>query len=184
MRCNLLKKVIFSLTVAAATTVGADTGDGTVHFTGLVKEDACTIKTKDITVDLPTVSPTDFGGNIGSLQGTKHFNIELINCDGSKASKVQARFSGTADVYGSGNVLKNTSGDATGVGLLVTDPGKTGESDGYSFTDVDNWTTDVAVPTGTGGNVNMPFEVHYISTSASVVAGTVDATATFYLQYN
>ncbi|MEO3989993.1 fimbrial protein [Pseudocitrobacter cyperus] len=179
----IIKSTVLALAVASSAAAFADTGDGTVHFTGKIMEDACTIKTKDIAVTLPTVAPGDFGGAAGSVQGTKHFDIELTNCDGSKATKVQARFSGTADAYGSGKVLKN-GGDATGVGILVTDPGLTTESDGYSFTDVNNWTSDVAIPAGANGAVNIPFEAHYVSTSATVETGTVDATATFYLQYN
>ncbi|EEF0298114.1 fimbrial protein StiA, partial [Salmonella enterica subsp. enterica serovar Enteritidis] len=54
-----------------------------------------------------------------------------------------------------------------------------------TFNDLQAWSAAVALPTAEGvTELSMPFTARYIATAVPVKSGTVDATATFYLQYN
>lgn len=54
-----------------------------------------------------------------------------------------------------------------------------------TFNDLQAWSAPVNLPTTEGvTELSMPFTARYISTAVPVKSGTVDATATFYLQYN
>ncbi|MEY5547471.1 fimbrial protein, partial [Salmonella enterica subsp. enterica serovar Corvallis] len=54
-----------------------------------------------------------------------------------------------------------------------------------TFNDLQAWSAPVNLPTAEGvTSLSMPFTARYISTAVPVKSGTVDATATFYLQYN
>ncbi|CCF88430.1 putative fimbrial subunit [Salmonella enterica subsp. enterica serovar Senftenberg str. SS209] len=52
-----------------------------------------------------------------------------------------------------------------------------------TFNDLQAWSAAVALTEGVT-ELSMPFTARYISTAVPVKSGTVDATATFYLQYN
>ncbi|EAW6299226.1 fimbrial protein StiA, partial [Salmonella enterica] len=174
-----------TLTVAlAAITLSpaalADTAkDGTVHITGLIKQNACTVTTDSIDVTLQDEFASLFTA-AGQTAGDKDFTIELENCDANIYSSVQARFEGTLDGTDA-TILKNEGGDATNIGVQILD--KTDTT--MTFNDLQAWSAPVNLPTAEGvTELSMPFTARYISTAVPVKSGTVDATATFYLQYN
>lgn len=180
-----MKLTLKTLTVAlAAITLSpaalADTAkDGTVHIFGTIKQNACTVKTDSVEVPLQDEFASLFTA-AGQTAGDKGFTIELENCDSSVYSSVQARFEGTLDGTDA-TILKNDGGDATNIGVQILD--KTDTT--MTFNDLQAWSAPVNLPTAEGGTeLSMPFTARYISTAVPVESGSVDATATFYLQYN
>ncbi|EJR2485027.1 fimbrial protein [Salmonella enterica] len=180
-----MKLTLKTLTVAlAAITLSpaalADTAkDGTVHITGLIKQNACTVTTDSIDVTLQDEFASLFTA-AGQTAGDKDFTIELENCDANIYSSVQARFEGTLDGTDA-TILKNEGGNATNIGVQILD--KTDTT--MTFNDLQAWSAPVNLPTAEGvTELSMPFTARYISTAVPVKSGTVDATATFYLQYN
>lgn len=180
-----MKLTLKTLTVAlAAITLSpaalADTAkDGTVHITGLIKQNACTVTTDSIDVTLQDEFASLFTA-AGQTAGDKDFTIELENCDANIYSSVQARFEGTLDGTDA-TILKNDA-DAENIGVQILDNAGTT----MTFNDLQAWSAPVNLPTAEGGvtSLSMPFTARYISTAVPVKSGTVDATATFYLQYN
>lgn len=81
-----MKLSLKTLTVAlAAITLSpaalADTAkDGTVHITGLIKQNACTVKTDSVEVTLQEEFASLFTA-AGQTAGDTDFTIELENCD-------------------------------------------------------------------------------------------------------
>lgn len=179
-----MKLTLKTLTVAlAAITLSpaalADTAkDGTVHITGLIKLNACTVKTDSIDVGLEPEFSSLFTA-AGQTIGDKDFTIDLENCDSSVYGNVQARFEGTLDGTDA-TILKNDA-DAENIGVQILD--KTGNDMPVTFNDHQVWSAPVALTEGET-TVSMPFTARYISTAVPVKSGVVDATATFYLQYN
>ncbi|HHW9097217.1 TPA: fimbrial protein [Salmonella enterica] len=180
-----MKLTLKTLTVAlAAITLSpaalADTAkDGTVHITGLIKQNACTVKTDSIDVTLQDEFASLFTA-AGQTAGDKGFTIDLENCDANIYSSVQARFEGTLDGTDA-TILKNDGGDATNIGVQILDNADTT----MTFNDLQAWSAPVNLPTAEGvTELSMPFTARYISTAVPVKSGTVEATATFYLQYN
>lgn len=79
-------------------------------------------------------------------------------------------------------ILKNEA-DAQNIGVQILD--KTGDSTPVTFNDLQAWSSAVALPTEEGvTTLSMPFTARYIATAVPVGSGNVDASATFYLQYN
>lgn len=157
----------------------ADTAkDGTVHIFGTIKQNACTVKTDSVEVTLQDEFASLFTA-AGQTAGDKDFTIDLENCDANIYSNVQARFEGTLDGTDA-TILKNDD-DATNIGVQILD--KTGAT--MTFNDLQAWSASVALPTEEGVTTrSMPFTARYIATAVPVGSGNVDATATFYLQYN
>ncbi|WP_333533950.1 Sti fimbria major subunit StiA [Salmonella enterica] len=177
-----MKLTLKTLTVAlAAITLSpaalADTAkDGTVHITGLIKQNACTVKTDSVEVTLQDEFASLFTA-AGQTAGDKDFTIELENCDANVYSSVQARFEGTLDGTDA-TILKNED-DAENIGVQILDKSSTP----MTFNDLQAWSAAVVLTEGVT-ELLMPFTARYISTAVPVKSGTVDATATFYLQYN
>lgn len=177
-----MKLTLKTLTVAlAAITLSpaalADTAkDGTVHITGLIKQNACTVKTDSVEVTLQDEFASLFTA-AGQTAGDKDFTIELENCDANVYSSVQARFEGTLDGTDA-TILKNED-DAENIGVQILDKSSTP----MTFNDLQAWSAAVVLTEGVT-ELSMPFTARYIATAVPVKSGTVDATATFYLQYN
>ncbi|EGA8859628.1 fimbrial protein [Salmonella enterica subsp. enterica serovar Orion] len=179
-----MKLTLKTLTVAlVAITLSpaalADTAkDGTVHITGLIKQNACTVTTDSIDVTLQDEFASLFTA-AGQTAGDKDFTIELENCDANIYSSVQARFEGTLD--GTDATILRNDADAENIGVQILDNAGTT----MTFNDLQAWSAPVNLPTAEGvTSLSMPFTARYISTAVPVKSGTVDATATFYLQYN
>lgn len=178
-----LNAIVFAMaSVSIIPTVFAAnaTSDGQVHISGTVIQNACVVDGDEGTtfdVELMDVNKVNFV-NVGDTAANQSFNIRLKDCDVSTYTNVKVRFEGTTDDDAGTTVLKNTGGDATGFGLQILDAGSP-----MTFNDQSAWSTNTKIADGTN---SIPFTAQYISTKAQadLVAGTVDATATFYLQYN
>ncbi|POP41997.1 fimbrial protein StiA [Superficieibacter electus] len=169
--------VLLAAAPSAFAALGDTASDGTVHITGTIKQNACTVKTSSVEVTLKDEFASIFT-TAGQTQGDKEFTIDLEHCDASVYPNVQARFEGVTDAYGT-NVLKN-NGTATNVGVQIVDSA----SSAITFNDESQWSAATTIPAGGDTEVSIPFTARYIATTASVGAGSVDSTATFYLQYN
>ncbi|EAB3739428.1 fimbrial protein [Salmonella enterica subsp. enterica serovar Bovismorbificans] len=172
-----LTVVLAAITLSPAAL--ADTAkDGTVHIYGAIKLNACTVTTDSVDVTLQDEFASLFTA-AGQTAGDKDFTIDLENCDANIYSNVQARFEGTLDGTDA-TILKNDA-DATNIGVQILDKTSTP----MTFNDLQAWSASVALPTEEGvTTLSMPFTARYIATAVPVESGNVDATATFYLQYN
>ncbi|WP_350262579.1 fimbrial protein (plasmid) [Pantoea sp. BJ2] len=135
-----------------------------------VIHETCDITTADITVDMDTVSISQFRG-INSVAGSKMFNIDL-QCDG--VASIGLKFSG-ASASGRTDVLTLTGGStATGVGVQIL----------YDEVPVrfDNTTVPLQDPTNAGG-YSIPLTARYIQTDSEIIGGKVSATASFGIVY-
>ncbi|MFB5643276.1 fimbrial protein [Kluyvera ascorbata] len=152
---------------------------GSVHFTGSVVNAACAVSQDSVnkTVDMGQVRLAAFGdqpvGGTAANQKTP-FSITLTDCDTSVSTEATVTFNGTA-AEGSAGVLDNMAGagGAQGVGVQIYD------TDG---TALDLGKESKAATLIDGDNV-MSFSADYVSTSSSLTAGNVDATATFNVTY-
>lgn len=168
----LIAGAFLSSSALAALTVNG----GTIKFTGTIVEGACSISNANKTVDLDSVKAETFTGSGQAANAKRNFTIDLTNCSVDTYSKVSTTFTGQPDVSDS-SLLGNSdagSGAATGVGLRIY--GQNGAA--------------VTLGTQEAGKLNMVtgsntlrYAVDYVSTNATVTAGSVLATADFQLTY-
>lgn len=171
-----LKTLVIAFAAATAVPAAfADTAsDGTVHITGTIKQNACTVENNSVNVVLKDEFASVFTA-AGQTSGDKEFTIDLKDCDSQIYSRVQTRFEGTLD--GSDpTILKNVVGTAGGVGVQILDNGTA-----MAINNESAWSSEFTI---SGTTAKIPFTARYISTATAVTAGSVDTTATFYLQYN
>ncbi|VUT09874.1 fimbrial protein [Klebsiella spallanzanii] len=181
MNVKISTFIIASLMTSPLAFAADNSGDGQVHITGNIIESACTVASdsKAIDVQLEDRNNTVFAAS-GDTSAEKEFKIKLENCNSTSYKNVKVRFEGTTDETGGSTVLAN-SGNATGVGIQILDNGTP-----MDFTDHSGWSTTITDLTDNDGNPEIPFTARYyaIKSSGGITAGTVDTTATFYLQYN
>ncbi|MFH7826427.1 fimbrial protein [Kluyvera chengduensis] len=152
---------------------------GSVHFTGSVVNAACAVAQDSVnkTVDMGQVRLAAFGEQpvAGTAANQKTpFSITLTDCDTQVSTEATVTFNGAA-AEGSAGVLDNMAGagGAQGVGVQIYD------TDG---TALDLGKASKAATLIDGDNV-MSFSADYVSTSSTLTAGNVDATATFNVTY-
>ena len=173
-----MKKTLLAMVMAGTALVGmnnmAQAADGTVHFTGTITADACTINggTPDQTVDLGTVSSSAMAGVATKSTPTK-FALKLTACPAALTSAA-VKFDGTSDAVDSTLLKLDTGSTATGVGIEI------GEADG---TPLGLFTASKSVAI-TGGAAELDFIGRYKSTIAAPTAGTANGTSQFTLNYN
>lgn len=163
--------------LAAGTTTSVQGGN--VHFIGTVIDAACSVDTgndgSNVQVDLGQVRSAKFtAANMAANQKVP-FDIVLTDCDTTVSANAQVTFSGNA-AAGAAGVLDNGAGPgaATGVGIQIYD--NTGAAIALGTASVKNALIN--------GENKLHFSADYISTAAKVVAGSVDATATFTMTYS
>ncbi|SUG79557.1 fimbrial subunit [Salmonella enterica subsp. enterica] len=158
----------------------ADTAkDGTVHITGLIKQNACTVKTDSVEVTLQEEFASLFTA-AGQTAGDTDFTIETRKLRRKRLQQVYRRALKAHSTEPMRPSLKNED-DAENIGVQILDKTSTP----MTFNDLQAWSAPVNLPTAEGvTELSMPFTARYISTAVPVKSGTVDATATFYLQYN
>ncbi|EPJ3207603.1 long polar fimbrial major subunit LpfA [Citrobacter freundii] len=172
-----MKKAIFAISalVVSASAFAADSGDGTVKFTGEIVDAPCVVSTdsQNQEVVLGQVKKTVFTA-VGDKSVSKPFQIKLEDCDISTKTKVNVSFSGVADADDSTLVSVNTeAGAATGVGIGI----------------YDNSNTAVAMNTGkstttlTEGQTVLYYTANYVATNATVTTGYGNAEVDFNLTY-
>lgn len=152
---------------------------GNVHFTGTVIDAACSVDMgnagSNVEVDMGQVRAAKFTAVDMVANQKVPFTISLADCDTTVSANAQVTFNGNG-VAGKTSVLANGAGpgSATGVGIQIYD--NTGA------------TLDLGVASAKtaliDGNNTLHFSADYISTSATVVSGSVDTTATFTMTYS
>ncbi|EFO1477138.1 long polar fimbrial protein LpfA [Escherichia coli] len=173
-----MKKVIFALSALALTSgsvFAADSGDGTVKFTGEIVDAACvlSVDSQNQEVVLGQVQKSVFKA-IGDKSPSKSFEIKLEDCDITTLKKVKVGFSGVGDADKPELISVSTeSGAAKGVGIGIYDNSNT------------------LVPMNTGnttanlkkGQTVLYFTANYVSTLATVSTGYGNAQVDFDLSY-
>ncbi|TCZ55663.1 fimbrial protein [Klebsiella grimontii] len=139
----------------------------------VVKQTACNVVTKSLTVNLNDILTTRFN-SVGTTQGSKPFTISL---DCEPGARINVSLNGTPNrETNQQGVLALTSGsDATaadGIGIQVIRDGSPIQLNQNSY-----WKT------ANGINDNLDFTARYYQTKQTVTSGVVNATATLTLTY-
>ncbi|EIR8111970.1 long polar fimbria major subunit LpfA, partial [Salmonella enterica subsp. enterica serovar Kentucky] len=121
-----MKKVVFALSalaVVSTSAFAAESGDGTIKFTGEIVDAPCVVSTdsQNQEVVLGQVKKNIFKA-IGDKSVSKPFQIKLEDCDITSQTKVNVSFAGVGDADDATLVSVNTeAGAATGVGIGIYD---------------------------------------------------------------
>lgn len=173
--------LVLAAAIAAAVSMNATAAiSSTINFQGSVINGTCEIATvsENQTVILPQVTSSSFTGanQPGDASTIAPFQITLTGCDASVPGTVAVAFDATP-VAGFDDVIEN-NGTATGVGVRIHDS----QSKAIAFTGaiLDHATTPVALA---NGDMVFNLDAEYYSTTATVTAGTVLATAVFEVIY-
>jgi type 1 fimbria pilin len=174
----LMKKVIFALSalaVVSTSAFAAESGDGTVKFTGEIVDAPCVVSTdsQNQEVVLGQVKKSVFKA-VGDKSVSKPFQIKLEDCDITSKTKVNVSFTGVADAADAKLVSVNTeAGAATGVGIGIYDNANKA---------VDMNTGKSTTTLATGQTV-LYYTANYVATNATVTTGYGNAEVDFNLSY-
>ncbi|MBC6555498.1 type 1 fimbrial protein [Citrobacter braakii] len=172
-----MKKIaIMSTLISAFVLHNAFAADGTVSFTGKITATACKIQSSSTSVVMGSISTSAFGapGAAGNTAAGKAFNIVLTDCP-SGSNHINLRFDGTPDASNPSILaLSPVPGVASNVGIALY------ESDGNTLIPLNTNTLDKTIEAGTN---TLPYVAKYMSTAASVTAGSADSTASFTIIY-
>lgn len=168
--------LITSAFIAAAICGSASAADGTINFTGKITDTACKVDTASAnqTVNLGEVATTSFGA-AGATASATRFTINLTGCP-EAATSASIRFDGPL-ASGNSNLLALSSGQtATNVGVGIY------EQDSNTLIPVGSSSAPVTLSSTTANAMN--FIAKYVSTGATVGAGSANAATTFTVSYN
>ncbi|CAI2040268.1 fimbrial protein [Serratia fonticola] len=174
-----MKNNLIALAVLASSTFGmsAFAADGEVSFTGEIIDVACQVTNSvgnPLEVKLGKVSKSTFKA-AGDTASATEFTLQLTACPAG-INAAQVKFDGTS-VNGDNSILALTQvgGVAKGVGIQLSD-----DSNNVLplFTNSKAYTLKPSVTN------DLKFVARYIATSATVDAGTANATASFTINYN
>ncbi|WP_320728083.1 fimbrial protein [Enterobacter sp. 118C5] len=173
-----MKKYLLTIaaSIAAVTTINAYSADGTIHFTGSISDEACTVDaaSQNMTVDLGKISQSTLNGSAGLRAAPTSFVLSLSNCPATLTA-ANVKFDGTSDSTDSSLLaLDSDAGVASGVAVELSDA---------SGNPLDLKTSSMDYPITTGVTNNLQFTARYISTGSTVVAGTANATTEFTMSY-
>ncbi|WP_430392298.1 fimbrial protein [Dyella sp. 20L07] len=187
-----MNKLLLSTALAAIVGVAslapqaASAADGTITINGQITSATCTININGLgaspTITLPTVQTSDFTAS-GTAAGYTAVTIALSNCaagSGTPAvTKVLPYFEQGLNTDLANGYLKNT-GTATNVEVMLSNSASTASK-------VNLAAASGAQNAGTAalisGNPSFTYYASYISTAASVTAGTVSSTVQYSLNY-
>lgn len=175
-----MKKTFLAVMMAGsvmAMTGAVHAADGTVKFVGNIVDEACVVDTNSAnqTVQLGDVAASSFGGSAGVQSTAQKFDIVLTACP---AGTVAVGFAGASDAVDTTLLKLDADQTAAGVGVRINN------IDGTQVLMNDTASPErVTVPAG-GGDVTLSYVGQYQSTSASVTAGTANATSQFTVLYN
>ncbi|ADO08192.1 fimbrial protein [Pantoea agglomerans] len=173
-----MKKISLIAVALAAAGISsmASAADGTVNFTGTIRDTACTVDTASAnqTVNLGTVAATSFGSS-GATASSSRFTINLTGCPAAVTS-ANIRFDGPLSSGNSDLLALSSDQTATNVGVGIY------QQDSTTLIPVGRASAPVTLST-TGTNA-LNFIAKYVSTAATVGAGSANAVATFTVAYN
>lgn len=153
----------------------AQASDGTIHFTGSISDQTCTVdsSSQNLTVDLGKVSQTAFSGGVGVKAAPTRFTLSLSACPDT-VTGASVKFDGDTD-NANQNLLALDSGTgvASGVGIEIAD---------INDAPIPLHSASANYPLGKGDNA-LNFVARYVSTSATVGTGTANGTSQFTINY-
>ncbi|MEH2922175.1 fimbrial protein [Samsonia erythrinae] len=173
-----MKRLLPSCLLLALAAPQSQAADSTITITGNVKDNACAVAvgSKDFTVDL-MIHPSKQFPSVGSTTTDVPFNVVLSPCGGA-ATAVKVGFTGTADADNNSLLkLNNEAGAASGVGIQVLNNAKNVLAMNTPSSAL-NWITLTPNQTNT-----LNFYARIMATRIPVTPGTVNATATFTLEF-
>ena len=156
-------------------TGSAIAADGTIHFTGSITDQTCTVDSgsQNLNVDLGTVAQTALDGASGMKASPTRFTLTLTDCPDT-VTGANVKFDGTSDgVNQSLLALDSGTGIATGVGIEIAD--KNG-------TPIPLHTASTNYDLAEGSNT-LDFVARYVSTGTAVGTGTANGTSQFTINY-
>ena len=174
-----MKKVIFALSalaVVSTSAFAAESGDGTVRFSGEIVDAPCVISTdsQNQEVMLGQVKKNVFKA-AGDKSVSKPFQIKLEDCDITSKTKVDVSFAGVADADNAKLVSVNTeAGAASGVGIGIYD-------NANKLVDMN---TGKSTTTLAAGQTVLYYTANYVATKDAVTTGYGNAEVDFNLTYN
>lgn len=171
-----MKKAILAILMASSAMSAvniAHAADGTVHFNGNIVSDACTVdaSAQNLSVDMGSVAATAFSA-AGDKASPSKFSINVTECPDS-VKQVAVKFDGTSDTANTDLLKLDSDQTATGVAIEIADNNGTAiplhtESPAYQVAD---------------GSASLDFMGRYVATSATVEAGTANASSQFTINY-
>ncbi|WP_077295375.1 fimbrial protein [Yersinia proxima] len=175
---SLFSKALLATTILstfAFTAQAADSGSGTVTFTGSIIDAPCSItpESSDQTVDLGQISSASLVNKGTSTP--RNFSIELEKCDITTMKNVAITFTGSTD--NTDPALLGITGTAKGAGVVITDGSgstiKLGQASAAHTLGADNNTL-----------IYSAYLQGNSATVGSVVPGEFTSVANFTLAYN
>ncbi len=171
-----MKKVVFALSalaVVSTSAFAAESGDGTIKFTGEIVDAPCVVSTdsQNQEVVLGQVKKNIFKA-IGDKSSSKHFKLE--DCDITSNTKVNVSFNGVGDTDDATLVSVNTeAGAATGVGIGIYD----------NANKLVEMNTGKSTTTLAAGQTVLYYTANYVATKDTVTTGYGNAEVDFNLSY-
>lgn len=169
---NVKIKIALAAIALGSVITTANAADGSIHFTGEILATACNVTNgvnKIINVDLGKVSAASLK-TAGTRSSSVPFDIKLDQCPLQTAN---VRFDGTADATDKNLLAIDATSVAKGVGIEI-DSATGKQIPLYTPSD------DIALTAGTN---TLHYMARYVSTAATVTAGTVNATSQFTIIY-
>ncbi|ETX65544.1 hypothetical protein P835_00312 [Citrobacter portucalensis] len=169
-----MKKTMLSacFLLVAGSAVAAD---GTIHFTGSISDQTCTVDTgtQNLNVDLGKVAQTALDGAAGMKAAPTRFTLSVSDCPDT-ITGANVKFDGTADGVNQNLLaLDGGTGIATGVGIEIAD--KNGTAIPLHAASADYTLAE--------GSNTLDFVARYVSTGAAVTTGTANGTSQFTINY-
>ncbi|EBL5810473.1 long polar fimbria major subunit LpfA [Salmonella enterica subsp. enterica serovar Newport] len=174
----LMKKVVFALSalaVVSTSAFAAESGDGTIKFTGEIVDAPCVVSTdsQNQEVVLGQVKKNIFKA-IGDKSSSKPFQIKLEDGDITSNTKVNVSFNGVGDTDDATLVSVNTeAGAATGVGIGIYD----------NANKLVEMNTGKSTTTLAAGQTVLYYTANYVATKDTVTTGYGNAEVDFNLSY-
>ncbi|WP_434641128.1 fimbrial protein [Klebsiella sp. I138] len=175
MKKNLISAAFAVTAVLSATSAFA--AGGQVNFTGEIIDAGCDVvntPSSPLNVTLGQVQKSEFTG-AGSTAAATDFTLVLKNCPDT-VHNAMVKFDGT-NVDGDNSVLALTpaAGNASGVGVQLSDDANTV---------LPLFTASKAYPLSSTQDNTLKFVARYVATQAVVQPGPANATANFSVTYN
>ncbi|EAM8641815.1 fimbrial protein [Salmonella enterica] len=149
--------------------------DGTIHFTGSITDQTCTVDsgTQSLNVDLGKVSQASLDGAAGMKAAPTRFSLSVSDCPDT-VTGANVKFDGTSDGVNQNLLaLDSGTGIATGVGIEIADKNGTPIP-------LHSASADYTLAAGTN---SLDFVARYVSTGTAVTTGTANGTSQFTINY-
>lgn len=179
-----MKHPLLFLSAAIATAVGMNASaatQGVLNLQGSVVNSTCAVATasENQMITLPSVKVDDLfvTGVRGNL--TTPFQITLTGCEAAVSNNIAVSFSAVTSASYS-DIIENTGGTATGVGLVLFDEDSSTQINTFDNISATSHTIPVRV---TPGTMTFNFSVDYVASADVVTAGSFGASVDFFVIY-